>query len=155
MRILIMTLFYPCLVFADVKIAVIDSGLSNLDGVKLCCPVKDLTKTGTQSDFEHHGDNVTHIISDSLKNYCVYHIKAWGDLKSVNLADAIFEAIRANVDIINISGGGAGINKLEKAAIDQALSRHIIVIAAAGNDGKSLDKDCYYYPACYPGVTAV
>lgn len=156
MKLFIFILLIPCLTFGkQVRIAVIDSGLTMTKGVKLCKPTKDLTGTGTQSESKHHGDNVTHIISDNLKNYCVYHIKAWSDTKQGSMSDAIYEAIRADVDIINISGGGPGQNKLERAAIRQAISRRILVVAAAGNDGKSLDKKCEYFPACYPEVIAV
>ncbi|NLT29919.1 MAG: S8 family serine peptidase, partial [Propionibacterium sp.] len=64
---------------------------------------------------------------------------------------AIHEAIRRDVDIINISQQGSD-TPAYRAAIAEAIDNDIVVIAAAGNNGSSPDLP---YPAAYPGVIAV
>ena len=142
----------------EVRIAVLDSGLTSTPGVNLCQPIIDLTNTTPDSEIHHHGDNVTHIIADGLTNYCIIEIKIWSMSSKISenlLSKAIYESIRLNADIINISGGGDGVDAKEEAAIRYAEFRHVIVVSAAGNDGENLTNNCYYYPACYPSVVAI
>lgn len=157
MRLLLILLFIPSICLSkEVRIAVLDTGLTATKGVKLCRPIIDLTKTNTKSEFNYHGDNVTHIISDGLKNYCIIHIKVSSEIKKESYyVSGIYEAIRLGADIINISGGGPGASVHELAAVRYAEFKHIIIVAAAGNDGKDLDKGCYYYPACYASVVVI
>ena len=54
-------------------------------------------------------------------------------------------------DIINLSLGGPDSSAAEKAAVQYAQRRGVLVVAAAGNDGVA-DRE---YPAAYPGVIAV
>lgn len=51
----------------------------------------------------------------------------------------------------NMSFGGAGYSQLVKDAVDLAISKNVVLIAAAGNDGKAT----VLFPAGYPGVMAV
>lgn len=139
----------------DIRIAVIDAGLDNTKGIKLCADPIDLIKTRVVSEFNHHGDNVTHIIADGLKNYCVISIKAFSEIKHDKLSDAINEAIKQKPDIINISGGGTDALDRERLAVNAAISKGIVIIASAGNNKSDLDKNCNYYPACYPGVVII
>ncbi|WP_107249453.1 type VII secretion-associated serine protease mycosin [Carbonactinospora thermoautotrophica] len=69
---------------------------------------------------------------------------------------AIKHAIAQGIKVINISAGGTkdpqlAENSPEKAAIEEALRRDVVIVAAAGNDGLSTPN----YPAAYPGVIAV
>jgi len=154
-RLILIILMLPSICLSrEVRIAVLDSGLSITSGVKLCQPTLDLTNTSAASEFAAHGDRVTHTISDGLENYCIISIKVWTESKKNYLTKGIYEAIRLHADIINISGGGEGSSPHEESAIKYAYFKHIIVIAAAGNDSKSLET-CYYYPACYPSVVAI
>jgi type VII secretion-associated serine protease mycosin len=85
------------------------------------------------------------------------------DLKSQLDRDrgAIASGIRYAVDhgaqIINMSlGGGKQFydgNPTEEKAIEYALSRGVVLIASAGNDGNAANQR--NYPAAYPGVIAV
>ena len=62
------------------------------------------------------------------------------DLKAGPLADSPV--------VINMSLGGSQLDAIEKAAIDYAISKGVIVVAAAGNDGESgMD-----YPGAYQPV---
>lgn len=57
----------------------------------------------------------------------------------------------ARVDIINMSLGGPGMNGAFQAVIDKAYKKGVIVFAATGNDGGTLQM----YPASYNHVIAV
>ena len=61
---------------------------------------------------------------------------------------AIRYAIKMHVDIINYSGGGAGKDQEEEQAIRAAEKAGILVVAAAGNDGRNTDSKGYF-PASY------
>ncbi|MEU2158544.1 type VII secretion-associated serine protease mycosin [Streptomyces sp. NPDC019396] len=73
------------------------------------------------------------------------------------LVDAINHAVKEEADVINISQDTANAvspTPRLQAAIDNALSKEIVVVASAGNDGLGGNvKETY--PASYPGVLAV
>jgi len=133
-----------------IKVAVLDTGITNSD-VPICQFI-DLTEDKDGIDYSGHGQNISHIINKEADGieYCQIIIKVFGkNGKSASIGKAIRTAIYFNVDIINLSFGGSGIDKDEFISINRALDLGIIVVAAAGNDGKSLTDNCYYYPACY------
>ncbi len=53
--------------------------------------------------------------------------------------------------VINMSLGGPSLDAMEKAAIDYAISKGVIVVAAAGNEGTA----GMGYPGAYPPVISV
>lgn len=53
--------------------------------------------------------------------------------------------------VINMSLGGSGLDSLEKAAIDYAISKGVIVVASAGNNGNA----GMGYPGAYAPVISV
>ena len=53
--------------------------------------------------------------------------------------------------VANLSLGGSVYSQLDKDAVDTAIADNVVVIAAAGNDGKATAM----FPADYPGVMAV
>jgi len=61
-----------------------------------------------------------------------------GDLGKI--AEAMMYAIAHGADIINLSLGG-GYNRVMDSAIDEAFSRGVLVVAAAGNGGTNLDNE--------------
>ncbi|MBC6459246.1 S8 family serine peptidase [Actinomadura sp. HBU206391] len=75
--------------------------------------------------------------------------------------DAVAKGIRYAVDhganIINMSLGGGKLfyngNPTEEDAIRYALSKGVVLIASAGNDGAGVNRK--NFPAAYPGVLAV
>lgn len=163
MKLFLLTLIFPSLVFAKtIKIAVIDSGLDEVQtiGLKLCKDgMQDFTATSMTSEIGGHGNNVSHIIGDGLllEDYCMYHFKAFSDNKhaKIGVNSAIAMAINMKVDIINYSAGGITSFIWEEAIIELALKRGIIFVAAAGNNSENLDKNCDYFPGCYVGVKMV
>ncbi len=80
-----------------------------------------------------------------------------------SLAKAIRYAADHGVDVINMSLGGPSASTDERAAVAYAISKGIVVVASAGNDGDSksptkVDKDGivrFSYPAAFPGVIGV
>jgi type VII secretion-associated serine protease mycosin len=79
------------------------------------------------------------------------------------LPKAIRYAADHGADVINMSLGGPGATMEERAAVAYAISKGVVVVASAGNDGdskdpKKVDKDGVAqlsYPAGFPGVIGV
>jgi type VII secretion-associated serine protease mycosin len=91
---------------------------------------------------------------------------SFGLFRSSERADnAVARGIRyaadRGVDVINLSLGKSEENPDEREAIAYAISKGVVIVSAAGNDGDKrgrLDDDGfapYSYPASYPGVIAV
>jgi len=68
-----------------------------------------------------------------------------------SIIEAIYYATNQGAKVINLSLGSSSANPLTKDAIDYARSQGVIVVAAAGNDGKN-EK---FYPASFEGVISV
>lgn len=102
-------------------------------------------------DNNGHGTFVAGIIAAKSNNgigiaginqgVIIMPIKATNDMGHSNNFDiyrAIVYAVDNGASIINISIGGNGLSKLEQIAVDYAYSNGVIVIVAAGNQGKEL-----------------
>ncbi|MEV0563171.1 type VII secretion-associated serine protease mycosin [Dactylosporangium sp. NPDC050588] len=70
------------------------------------------------------------------------------------IADAIDYAVDHGAGVINLSLVTQPTPKLA-ASVARALSRNVIVVAAAGNDGANTNANQPAYPAAYDGVIAV
>lgn len=66
-----------------------------------------------------------------------------------NTVKAFHYANKMGAHIINYSGGGSEAATAERLALEDSRSKGILVVAAAGNDGRSNDV-IPYYPASYP-----
>ncbi|MEU8247146.1 type VII secretion-associated serine protease mycosin [Nonomuraea sp. NPDC048916] len=149
-----------------VTVAVIDSGVDirhpSLAG-RIVRQV-DLTQTGHR-DCMGHGTATAGIIAGRyLQGVPFYGVAPAARLisyKQTNeqsgdvgkLAEAIRKAAAAGVDVINVSVQASDQPDL-KSAVNDALSRDIVIVAAAGN----VDKDGVStpaYPAAYEGVLSV
>jgi len=144
-----------------INIAVIDTGLDfSIPAFKNKIFVPEgLSKTGfygldlEEEDFQPqdnhgHGTHVAGIIIALFPNARILPIKYSKSTKSY--AQAIALAIKAKVDIINISGGGEGFDNEEFNMIKLAKKKNILVVASSGNEGKDLkNKKNRYYPASY------
>lgn len=156
-----------------VKIAVIDSGLNTehsdfkkdniLQGYNCIAGAGDVTDV---SDKVGHGTSVSGVIAaqtDNQKDIAgiapevqIIPIKITDDEKISfsNIYTGIKKAIELDCDIINMSLGGtlpdeAAISEF-KSWIDEANDAGIIVVAAVGNGGTSLN-----YPAAFENVIGV
>jgi hypothetical protein len=70
---------------------------------------------------------------------------------TLTVARAIFYAADRGVDVINISLGSDSEDPYLRQAIQYAIDKDIVVVAASGNDGC----DCISYPARYPEVFSI
>ena len=114
-------------------------------------------------DDQGHGTHVAGTIAQTTNNgvgaaglaYCatlmpvkVLNKQGFGTVASV--AEGIRFAADEGARVINLSLGGPIKSSLIGDAIAHALSRNVVIVAAAGNSGGSVG-----WPAAYPGVIAV
>lgn len=170
-----------------IKVAVIDTGIDP-SMVGVMCPKghKDFTHTSL-IDTHGHGTHISGLIDQYAKNYifsenpaddttrekllqikinyCQVILKFFTEKNSgmknlENTIAAFKEAVKQKVDVINYSGGGTAYFPEEYKAVKNALDNGIIVVAAAGNDGKQYrgietiyslitESQYTYYPALY------
>lgn len=138
-----------------IKIAVIDSGINSSALKPYLCDGGHIDLTGnTLTDVVGHGTNVTSIIVKNLnpKTHCIVIIKWFHNDKAhlSAVSPAITKAIEDKVSYINMSLSGYAYDAQEFYSIQKALDLGIVVVVAAGNNGKNLGVKCDIYPACYP-----
>ncbi|WP_394848729.1 S8 family peptidase [Pendulispora brunnea] len=157
-----------------VTVAVIDTGVacydkgpfsrgSDLAGTRCGDGYNFVNDTPEAYDDQGHGTHVAGTIAQTTNNekgvaglaYCsrlmpvkVLNRYGWGTLADV--AEGIRYAADHGAQVINMSLGGPSSVGILKDAVEHALSKGVIVVAAAGNSGKAVG-----YPAAYPGVIAV
>ncbi len=66
-----------------------------------------------------------------------------GSITSANAAAGIVAAVDAGASVVNLSFGGATISAAERAALDYAASRDVLVVAASGNTRSSGNTPVY------------
>lgn len=135
------------------RVGVLDSGLDLKDPrfKKILCADghKDFTGFGIL-DSNGHGTHVVGLIQRYAEDadYCLVIYKYYHpNGQKTDFVEAIKYAMSDNIDVLNVSGGGAVFDKMEYDAIKS--HPHIRVVAAAGNEGKDLE-DQPYFPAAYP-----
>ncbi|NBX91738.1 MAG: hypothetical protein EBQ85_00730 [Proteobacteria bacterium] len=115
-------------------------------------------------DTHGHGSHISGIIAASAANgvglsgVCprvrimalkYYDSSGAGFNNLQNTVKAFHYANKMGAKIINYSGGGSEAAAAERMALEDSRSKGILVVAAAGNDGRSNDL-LPYYPASYP-----
>lgn len=146
---------------AGVSVAVLDSGISAHADLSIAKSV-DETNTDT-NDGAGHGTHVAGIIGAKSNTIGGAGIAPDATLYNIKVLDnggrgsddmiwhGLDQAIKWNADIINMSLGGPGYNKLLEDKIAQAYNKGIAVFVSVGNDGIS----CTNYPAGYKNVICV
>lgn len=151
-----------------IKIAVIDSGISRHEDLKLAGGVSTVDYTQSYNDDQGHGTHVAGIIGGLNNGYGVkgvaydaqlYAVKAFdadGQAFVSDMIEGINWSVANGMDIINLSAGSQTDSSAFKAAADKAYDSGLLIVAAAGNDGDSTGKrDTVDFPARYPSVIAV
>jgi hypothetical protein len=75
------------------------------------------------------------------------------ELTSSQIVEGVLAAVRVGRGVINLSLGGPNPDPAIEAAVDEAVARGSLVVAASGNDG--LKGSPLSYPAVYPHVLTV
>ena len=159
-----------------VIVAVLDTGVAYEDYGKLFHQVPDLA--GVQfhkpynfvdnndhaNDDHGHGTHVTGTIAQATHNgvgvagvarqATIMPLKVLsgrGSGSVAGIADAIRYAADEGAQVINMSLGGRFPSKVLEKAVKYAHSKGVVVVCAAGNDGRGK----VGYPAAYPGAVAV
>lgn len=151
------------------KVCIIDSGYDLAHEDLSANSVTGEYDAGTgwwYTDENHHGTHVAGTIAAinnsgvgvvganpnrQLKLHIVKVFGADGWAYSSTLASAANKCGTAGANVISMSLGGARANKIEQRAFDSLLSKGVLSIAAAGNDGTTAKS----YPAGYASVVSV
>ena len=157
-----------------VTVAVIDTGVAcydeagfmkgtDLAGTRCVAGYNYVEKNDRAADDHGHGTHVAGTIAQTTNNgigvaglaFCakVMPVKVLSGSGSGTTAD-VAEGIRFAADhgaqVINLSLGGPIKSRILEDAVNHARAKGSLVVAAAGNSGRSVG-----YPAAYPGVLAV
>ncbi|MCB1224668.1 MAG: S8 family serine peptidase, partial [Verrucomicrobiales bacterium] len=144
-----------------VTVALLDSGVEShpsLEGVK----VQSLAVPGSVAEAGNgHGTAMASLIAGregpgqgvapAVTLLDVRVADGEGGSNTALLARGILSAVDQGADVINISLGTFGDSRMLRDAVAYAEARHVVVVAAAGNE----QADRLAYPAGYPGVVAV
>jgi serine protease len=157
-----------------VTVAVIDTGIAcfdkgpfsrgtDLSGTRCEGGYNFVDKSTEAYDDHGHGTHVAGTIAQTTDNakgvaglaFCatlmpVKVLTKQGYGTSADVAEGIRFAADHGAQVINLSLGGPVRSRVIADSVKHAQSKGVIVVAAAGNSGRSVG-----YPAAYPGVIAV
>jgi serine protease len=105
---------------------------------------------GTIAQTTHNGKGVTGI-ARNVKIMPLKVLSGSGSGSVAGIADAIRYAADEGAQVINMSLGGPFPSRALKNAVKYAYDKGVVVVCAAGNDGRNK----VGYPAAYPGAFAV
>lgn len=109
--------------------------------------------TGVLAACGNNGKGMTGVIGNAPVDIIPLKVlDQAGNGDDFDISQAIYDAINQEVDIINMSLAGKGETIMLRKAVMEAISRGILVVAAAGNDQTDTSS---LYPASYPGVLTV
>jgi serine protease len=123
-----------------------------------------IEKDKEPEDEQGHGTHVAATIAESTNNGLmgagvapeatimpVRVLNAQGRGKGSDIDDGIYFAADHGANVINMSLGGGPYNDVEAKAMDYAYKKGVVIVCAAGNDGKGEVS----YPAKYKEAIAV
>jgi serine protease len=125
-----------------------------------------LDGTSHANDDNFHGTHVASTIAEATNNGLgvaglafgcalmpVKVLNADGEGSFFDIAEGIRFAAHASprANVINMSLGGEGDSSEIRSAVDDAVNRGVVIVAAAGNDGRGVVS----FPAAYKNVIAV
>lgn len=105
------------------------------------------------SIYAGHGPTICNIIRQQAPGVEVEFIPISNtpQINALVAAQAIYEAVKKGADVINLSFGAPYYSQVLADAVNYAISRGVVVVAAAGNDGGAIPN----FPAALPGVISV
>jgi thermitase len=151
---------------SSVRIAILDTGIDaeHVDLASKVIIVKNFSSSYTTDDLQGHGTHVAGIASAETNNAIgvagvaydasLMNVKVLGDNGSgyySAIAQGIIWATDNGADVINMSLGGGSSSSTLQQAVDYAWSNGVVVVAAAGNNGRTSPS----YPAYYNNVISV
>lgn len=157
-----------------VTVAVVDTGIAcydadgftkgtDLAGTACVGGYNFVGKNEIAADDQGHGTHVAGTIAQTTNNgvgvaglaHCaklmpvkVLSARGWGTMADV--AEGIRWSADHGAQVVNLSLGAPMKSKVVENAVRYALAKGVVVVAAAGNSGRSVG-----WPAAYPGVIAV
>ncbi|GGN57785.1 hypothetical protein GCM10010112_10950 [Actinoplanes lobatus] len=150
----------------EVTVAVLDTGVTatgDLAG-KVLSGYDFYNRDSNASDDEGHGTIVSSLIAGTPNNgagiagVCakckilpVKVLSSQGSGSYAQIAQGIIYAVKRGAKIINMSLGGSQSTAVLQDAVAWANGQGVLVVAAAGNDGRNIKS----YPAAYADVLAV
>ncbi|NJL25682.1 MAG: S8 family serine peptidase [Calothrix sp. SM1_5_4] len=84
-----------------------------------------------------------------VKIMSIKGLNSSGSGSTSTLVNGINYAIDNGANVISLSLGGKGTSSLWKTALSNAVSKGVVVVAAAGNNGSQLTSSNWYSPASY------
>lgn len=150
-------------------VAVLDTGVDarhpDLRGAVMTRRARSFTDASALADRSGHGTHVAGLIAamtdngvggSGLSRALILPVRitdAAGDADTASLVRGIRYAVAQRAQVLNISIGGQGFSAFERDAINDAVRRGVVVVAASGNGGRA--GNAVEYPAAYPHVLAV
>jgi len=150
----------------SIKIAILDTGVDQ-DHEDLASKIvanKNFSSSGTVDDRYGHGTHVAGIAAASTNNgvgiagvgynCAIMNVKVLDDTGSGYyswIANGIIWAADNGAKVISMSLGGSLASSTLESAVNYAWSKGVVLVAAAGNDGKTTP----VYPAYYANCIAV
>lgn len=153
-----------------VTVGIIDTGIDRthpslrIAGGRNCVfeeLAEDQQSAGDYDDVDQHGTHVAGIVGArgpirgvapgaSIRAYRVFPANG-GDANTFDIMRAVELAVADRCDVINLSLGGPLADDAVRGAIGDAIGAGVLVVAAAGNDGRRPVS----FPAAYDPVVAV
>lgn len=152
---------------SNVLVAVLDTGLrtTNRDLHNMRVSGYNIIAGNSNYEDDHgHGTMVTSVIAAEMDNgfgiagvapgvsfLAVKVMNSSGSGTYSDMIKGIEYAVSQGAQIVNMSIGGRSASTALKLAIDQAVEKGTVIVAAAGNEGTT----SLSYPAAYPNVVGV
>lgn len=149
-----------------VAIAILDTGIdqNHEDLSTKVSQTRNLTGSDTADDLYGHGTHVagsaaaltnnTVGVAGTCPSCTLYNVKVLGDDGSgawSGIAEGIIWAADNGAKVVNLSLGSYSPSETVLDAVNYAWGKGVLLVGAAGNDGKNWG----FYPAAYPNVIAV
>lgn len=148
---------------SGVKVAVIDTGIDpNHPDLKVAGGYNALDKKAPWADDHFHGTHVAGTIAAALDGnrvagvapkatlYAVKVLSKEGSGSLFSIMDGIMWTAKNGIQVANMSLGAPQEMPLLQYALQYAKAAGVVLVAAAGNDGKAVN-----WPAAYPECIAV